>query len=399
MKIRKVERGGKNLFFFPGTKRHTYPKLSQTTLFLPTTNKGVTYNSMMLKKSNQIIEAFMQLSRVQQRIFCIAVNDFMNYSCCASIPSQTFKVADVRKAINLEIGKEYKKVKKEICDLTDKYIVQRFTRKKFRIFTECKYNDGRGSYCIKFSPDMVNCLNDLKKGFTILDINYLLNFKSIYSVRLYEILKQYEKLKKRKVNIDDLKFLLGIEDKYSRYYNFKKRALEPAIADINKNTDIYIEYEEVKNGKSVENLIFTISKTNNKAEERFVPRSYINKFMASSLNEDTSFEKLRDEGDQTTEIKETKEEDFAVVEIARTFPTYIDIESAKEATIKMLSKYPEDVVARNVRYATRRVKFASKYFYYLQKAIDEDWGKQESSGEYFSDKELEVLNKFDMLDD
>ena len=45
---------------------------------------------------------------------------------------------------------------------------------------------------------------------------------------------------------------------YSRINNLKARALEPAIDEINEKTDINITYENVKRGRTVTGLKFTV---------------------------------------------------------------------------------------------------------------------------------------------
>ena len=51
---------------------------------------------------------------------------------------------------------------------------------------------------------------------------------SVYAIRIYELCKQYEKLKERTVLVADLKEILEIKDKYKKYNDFKKYVLSIA---------------------------------------------------------------------------------------------------------------------------------------------------------------------------
>ncbi|WP_083582285.1 replication initiation protein [Chryseobacterium limigenitum] len=66
---------------------------------------------------------------------------------------------------------------------------------------------------------------------------------------------------KRIFEVQELKEILCVEDKYAKYANFKKRVLLKAQEDIEKHTDIRFTFEEISEfSRSVEKLVFTIHK-------------------------------------------------------------------------------------------------------------------------------------------
>ncbi len=71
-------------------------------------------------------------------------------------------------------------------------------------------------------------------------------------------MKQYEKLKERVFLLVDLRKMLGAEDFYPAYGNFKQRVLVPAQKELKKKTDISFEIEEIKEGRQVEKIKFII---------------------------------------------------------------------------------------------------------------------------------------------
>ena len=131
--------------------------------------------------------------------------------------------------------------------------------------------------------------------FTSYKLNYKVMLKLKYAKRLYEILKSYENLKDgifpsdiNGIKIEDFKKLLSIPEGY-KYSNIKTRILDEAIGQINDNTDIYVVYTEVKEGKKVVALRFKIKKQSDsktiraieaKKEEQIVFRNSLEeKFM------------------------------------------------------------------------------------------------------------------------
>ena len=83
---------------------------------------------------------------------------------------------------------------------------------------------------------------------------------SAYSIRFYELLVQFKSTGERYITLDKLKERLEISNQYSRFYNFKKRILEPSIKDINNNTDLFVDWDINKKGRLIKGLVFIFEK-------------------------------------------------------------------------------------------------------------------------------------------
>ena len=85
---------------------------------------------------------------------------------------------------------------------------------------------------------------------------------------MFEILKQYEKIKKRTIVLEDLRKMVGsteIDSKgnitkydYDEYSNFKKKVILVAQKELKQKTDIYFEFKEIKQGRKVVAIEFYI---------------------------------------------------------------------------------------------------------------------------------------------
>lgn len=119
---------------------------------------------------------------------------------------------------------------------------------------------GKSFVDVSFHPNMKPFLLQLKSQFLMYDIRNILKISSVHSVRIYELLKQYEKIGTRTFLIEELKDILQVSDKYPLYANFKQRVIKKAQKDLEKHTDITFTYEEKKKGRSIEKITFFIRK-------------------------------------------------------------------------------------------------------------------------------------------
>jgi plasmid replication initiation protein len=120
--------------------------------------------------------------------------------------------------------------------------------------------DGKSFIDVSFHPNMKPFLLQLKTQFLTYDIRNILKISSVHSIRVYELLKQYEKIGMRTFLVEDLKDILQVGDKYPKYANFKQRIVNKSQKDLIEHTDISFTFEEIKKGRSVEKIKFFIHK-------------------------------------------------------------------------------------------------------------------------------------------
>lgn len=140
---------------------------------------------------------------------------------------------------------------------------------KFPMLGESSYT--QGTLKITLPQKMQPFLTNLKERFTKYHLEYIHNLRSEYSIRIYELLKQYETIGSRVFDLGELKEILGCividentnkitEEKYKLYGHFKAKVLEVARRDLQNYCDIYFSFHERKKGKKVERLEFRIYK-------------------------------------------------------------------------------------------------------------------------------------------
>lgn len=161
----------------------------------------------------------------------------------------------------------YHTLKKNMQKLADKswfYRQETGEDVLIRWFDDIVLNKGSGKVKIVFHRRMMPFLLQLAEGgefYTSYRLQYVLPMKSQYSPRLYEVLKSYENNHQWFFEIDTLKQLLDCEN-YKNFNDFKKRALDPAVEEINQYTDLCIFYTTEKVGRKVVKIHFFLDEKN-----------------------------------------------------------------------------------------------------------------------------------------
>lgn len=140
---------------------------------------------------------------------------------------------------------------------------------KFQLFREFTIDkDSGGEWCI-FADAHDNALPllfDFKDRYFKYELWNILYLNSTYQFRMYEILKQYETIGKREIEVSKLKDLLGIElGKYERWERFKTQILNGCQRALKETTDICYTYERGKTGAGGKwlTIVFYIYHNNN----------------------------------------------------------------------------------------------------------------------------------------
>ena len=103
------------------------------------------------------------------------------------------------------------------------------------------------------------------------------DFKSVYAVRLYELLMQWKSVGKTPMyELNKFRSQLGIGvNEYDRMEAFKRRVLDIAIKQINEFSDITVKYEQHKKGRAISGFSFTFKqkKTNLPITDKRAPNT------------------------------------------------------------------------------------------------------------------------------
>lgn len=231
--------------------------------------KDITYlkvrHQTVVKANDLIQKSRFNLSLQQQKIILYLISHINEED--EEFNLYEFSIVDFCRVcgIDLSNGKNYHDIKQAIKDIADKSLwinLDGDEETLLRWIDKPYINKKSGTIKIRLDEDMKPFLLQLKSNFTQYELIYTLHFKSKYTIRLYELIKSIHFFEQRPYNreykLDDLRRLLGAEN-YIQYRDFKRRVLIPSISEINEYSDKRIDFEEIKNGRSVVRIQLTIS--------------------------------------------------------------------------------------------------------------------------------------------
>jgi len=105
---------------------------------------------------------------------------------------------------------------------------------------------------------------DFKEQYFTYNLWNVFQLKSSNQLRMYEILKQHEKIENFQISLIELRTLLNINsEEYPRWDRFKERVLDSCQQALAEHTDITFIYNPVRTGHRFTDIIFYIKKNPN----------------------------------------------------------------------------------------------------------------------------------------
>ncbi|HHC3419115.1 replication initiation protein [Niallia taxi] len=212
----------------------------------------------LITKSNQLIEAAYKLNEIEQKIILTLISLVQPND--KEFQSYTFTIKDFIKLIGGNSNTRYKELEEITRNMLAKIYEIRFEERLVQVqwLSQADYNYKKGTIELTLHKFLTPYLLELKKEFTSYHLKNVSKLKGHYSIRIYELLKQYERLQERTLTMEDLRHKLGATSIYPAYGNFKQRVILPSQKQINKKSDITFEFQEIKQGRAVKEIKFFI---------------------------------------------------------------------------------------------------------------------------------------------
>jgi plasmid replication initiation protein len=178
-------------------------------------------------------------------------------------------------------------------------------------FSDIEVYKDHGYIDFTISPKMKKYLLQLKSSFTVYDIRNVINCKSVYSIKIYQLLKQYEDIGFRKFTLDELRKTLGLPEKgYKRWGNLKDRIIDISQKELKKFSDLYFEYTTKRKGRFIHSITFEIKK---QRQQRLFDRKDQNETFIEIAP--SHYQDLTEKAD---ELKEASESGISMSEFKKT---------------------------------------------------------------------------------
>nr|WP_011117212.1 RepB family plasmid replication initiator protein [Lactococcus lactis]AAC98710.1 RepB [Lactococcus lactis] len=141
-----------------------------------------------------------------------------------------------------------------------------------------KWTDYNDEVLIRFSPEIIPYLVNLKKNFTQHALSDIAELNSKYSIIFYRWLSmnynqyehysvkggrradQVESYRNPSISVKELRIMTDTINEYKDMNNFTKKVLNKPLEEMNAHTSFNVTYEKVKKGRSIDSIVFHITK-------------------------------------------------------------------------------------------------------------------------------------------
>ena len=213
-------------------------------------------------KNNIIVKAKYELNTIENRMFQVILFNFQKHN------DNTLKSIISKKDLAKVVIRSDYKTEKSISTIllklrkSDVFYYNKNTNSygNYGFINGFEYNTNTETYTIEIKKEVYELLTSYIKGYTPINMDIFLKFKSFYAQRLYELLRLWSNTKHTiNYSIEELKELLMLDKKHSAYCDFKKRVMTPAIKELNEKALMQVEIKEHKINRKVASIDFIVT--------------------------------------------------------------------------------------------------------------------------------------------
>ncbi|MBF0467036.1 MAG: replication initiation protein [Nitrospirae bacterium] len=217
-------------------------------------------NKALIVKANKLVEARFKLTVTEQRILLLMISQIKIDD--TELKEFTFTVRDLLDALDINRPTLFNEIHSILKKFMERVVAIRLNEDENYLthwVQTASIDIKTGIIKLSFDPNLRPYLFNLKESFTAYQLQNVIQLKSTYSIRIYELLKQYGKIGSRDFTVIDLRKTLGIQDnEYKLYGDFKQRVILPAQSELSEKTDLSFEFTEKKTGRAVTAIKFHI---------------------------------------------------------------------------------------------------------------------------------------------
>lgn len=233
-------------------------------------NVQVDVNNDLIIQHNELIEAHYRLSLQEKRVILWLLTQIKSDD--EDFKLHKLEITAFAKMIGLGADNQYSKLQEVTLNLMKRVVKINKPENKSVLqiawLSYAEYYFTKGYIKLRFDPALKPYLLQLKNRFTKITLSDIMQLTSIYAMRFYELLKQYEFIGKRIISIKELREYCGIvQQEYKRYSDFKKDVLERGKKEINEKSDLEICYKEIKESRKITSIEWTVRKKDSEKQK------------------------------------------------------------------------------------------------------------------------------------
>ena len=220
----------------------------------------------ILVMRNDVIElGFKNMDRFGADLFCLVMRELRRNIEKHHSNECRLSYWELKEYLNIDDHMSYEMYKKEI-DRFKKTILScwyEFENEEIGVemvvFIEVINDKKNRIITVKANPDFLEFFLPSSR-FTYLSLTEFCSLNTMYSKRLYALLKQFRNTGYRRISVEQFREYMGAEAKtYDDFAQLRRRVIQPSIKELTDKgyfTNLRVKEEKGERGKGVEGLLF-----------------------------------------------------------------------------------------------------------------------------------------------
>lgn len=218
----------------------------------------------LVSKSNALVDASSRLSLDEQRLIFSAISKIDSRPGKGRGATRiTITGLEFAETWDLDPSNAYRQLYQAADNLYNQTIIFRGLgeeRELRWIQEKIKYRKGSGEVTLVFSEGVSPYLTQLSGNFSSFKLANIRHLNSQHAQRLYELLNRFlDTGVRRFADLDDFRFVMALQGAYPVWKDLRRYVIEPALAEINRCTNICAGYAPIKRGRRVAGIEFTMN--------------------------------------------------------------------------------------------------------------------------------------------
>ena len=234
-------------------------------------------DSIMITKSNTLVEACYDLSVAEHDLMTLAINKMHKQPTGTkqvTISAKEFAIAnkvtdnyayktlkDTAKTLGerklkfplyVDNNIQAEDSSQKLCVLKPNHSNFKVLKAEYSWLQGISYQDQEGYILLHFSDPLAFLIEHTNQAYTKYDYIKTVNFKGASSKRMYELIHKWKGLGKTpEMTVAEWKEYFGVTDSYPKVAEFKRRVLDPAIKQINEQGEFKLTLTSRKEGRGI----------------------------------------------------------------------------------------------------------------------------------------------------
>lgn len=213
---------------------------------------------LRVTKSNELIQASYKLTLNEQRLILASIGQLDGRK--PPPQSKAFKVhaQDFARTFSVDMRDAYAAIKDASDTLYERDIrtYDGLNRERFRWVQRVRYVEGEGYVELWFSDAVLPYLTLLHTRFTTYNLREIAQLRSIYAIRLFEMLMQFKSKGLLIIKLEEFRERLELTGQYDRFDNLRARVIEPAVRELQDKASLEITWRGLRDKRKVVTLEF-----------------------------------------------------------------------------------------------------------------------------------------------